>query len=82
MVRIIYYYKYYRVPQMPSSDPEIHPQHCEDVMKDNIGPKTVAKFYEASETYGLPSLRHVCYTWFLKNLMTSTGEFLAGGCHD
>jgi len=53
-------------------------QHCEDVMKENIGPATVTKYYDASVTYGIPNLRQACFSWLLKNLMTSSAKFLAG----
>merc|ERR1712142_499070 len=53
-------------------------QHCEDVMKENIGPQTVTSFFDAAVTYGIPTLRRECFSWLLKNLMTSSPEFLAG----
>jgi len=53
-------------------------QHCEDIMKENIGPRTVTNFYDAAVTYGNPSLRQECFSWLLKNLMTSSPEFLVG----
>ena len=46
--------------------------------QDNIGPQTVTRFFDAAVTYGIPTLRQECFSWLLKNLMTSSPEFLAG----
>ena len=47
-------------------------------MQENIGPRTVTNFYDAAVTYGNPALRQECFSWLLKNLMTSSPEFLIG----
>ena len=46
--------------------------------QDNIGPQTVTEFFDAAVTYGIPALRQECFSWLLKNLMTSPAEFMAG----
>ena len=55
--------------------PLVRPTHD---FQDNIGPQTVTRFFDAAVTYGIPTLRQECFSWLLKNLMTSSPEFLAG----
>ena len=38
----------------------------------------MTSFFDAAVTYGIPTLRRECFSWLLKNLMTSSPEFLAG----
>ena len=67
-----------KVPPLSHTDASFPFPLSSSSAQDNIGPQTVTEFFDAAVTYGIPALRQECFSWLLKNLMTSPAEFLAG----
>uniref|UniRef100_G1Q9Y3 BTB domain-containing protein n=1 Tax=Myotis lucifugus TaxID=59463 RepID=G1Q9Y3_MYOLU len=51
-------------------------QQCGEIMEETVSVHTVCSYYYSAGSYGLPSIRTMCFQWLLHNLMTHRGEEL------
>lgn len=51
-------------------------QQCSELMRDTLCDRTVCSYYHSADSYGLPTIRTMCFEWLLNNLMTQPDEDL------
>lgn len=51
-------------------------QQCGEIMRDTLCNRTVCRYYHSADSYGLPTVRTMCFEWLLDNLMTQSDEDL------